>query len=192
MKREPQSPIAKAIHSLIKGTCIKPETLDVIETLRDNKLELVFLPDMCDFRILIGSKGKTITALQHVAQEMGRGSGLEVGLELRESYIGERLPMSDFELNPGFKGPEMLPILDPFLELLFDPLPTVRFEDKGEKLYIIIDVPEEELPLIKAMGVAFYPYGFRHGRRLSFRIVDYHETENETPTNTDGVSPGVA
>lgn len=177
MRHEPKHPITKALLNLFLAICSEPDSLDFIETFNGKSLDITMKPHMKDIKILIGKKGKTIIGTRHVASVMGKCDGLTVSLEARDSFIGDTSNGVPFQVNPEFKGPEILPVLTPILLHIYGLMPSISFEDHGEKLYVTLDVPREDLTLIKAIGVAFYPYGYRNGRKLSFRVLDYHPEE---------------
>jgi hypothetical protein len=123
---------------------------------------------------------------------MGRRIGIEVKVEIRESFRGEAEPeRKPFQPNRQWEGGgELTTMIREFLNLIYDRLIKVVYEDKGDHLYVVLDVPQNDLTLVKALGVAFYPYGYRNGRKLSFRITNYHPNEHDP--NTDRLSSSMA
>jgi len=179
MRREPQNPITQALLTFFKTFCFEPDEIEVIESLDGSILDLTFQPNTRDLKILIGKKGKMILALRHVAERMGAQMGLKVRLEVRDSFKGQLGDQKPFSFNPAFTPEMMLPVLTPMLAMLYKTAPGVAFEDHDEKVYVVFDVPRDDLTLIKALGAVFYPYGYRNGRKLSFRVLDYHPEETE-------------
>lgn len=187
-------PITKALTNLLISFCSEPELMTVYES-DDQVLDLTFEPAQCDLKVAIGKKGKTIMAIRHVADRMGAAYKRKVRVEVRDSFRGSLdRPDQPFRINPDFGLGKISELLWPILKIIYTDPPTVSSEPHDEKLYVYIDLPQSELMLVKALGVAFYPFGYRNGRKLSFRINNYHPNEHNEPIESDSVPlpPGMA
>lgn len=184
--------ITKALASLFQAIANDPDKLTVHERLTGSVLEVTAEPSIRDVRLMIGKQGKTILGIRHVAEQMGKRAGIEVRVEVRDSFRGEAPAWKGFQLNREWRGEELTGLLREILDLLYGRLVRIVYEDRADQLLVILDVPHEDLTLVKAMGVAFYPFGYRNGRKLSFRIADYQPHEHTETTDSVPLPPGVA
>src|SRR5690348_2742644 len=136
-------PISNALLTLFRSMASAPEKLTFSEQVGVNQLEITIEPAMQDIRLMIGKQGKTIMAIRQVAERMGRKIGLEVKLEVRDSFRGDPEPeRRPFQTNRAWSGSELTNLLRRFLDLIYDRTIRIVYEDKGDQLYVILDVPQ--------------------------------------------------
>lgn len=182
-------PITVAILSLVKGMCLKPDELKHREIKPSNspeRMTLIISPHMADFRIVCGKGGRQINALRWIVTRVGRRVGLTVDIRLEESYRGEPETGDPFKLNPNFeKESDFSNVFGSILALVFDKAPDFTVVTQGDKTKIFMEVDSnnpDDVSTVTALADIFYPFGFRHGRRIDIR-------PSKLPTQTETLCP---
>lgn len=169
-------PITEAILPLVKGMCLKPDELshrEIKSSRSPDRLTLIISPHMADFRILCGKGGRQINALRWIVTRAGRRLKLTVDIRLEESYRGEPVTGDPFRFNPDFeKDSKFQEVFGNILKIVFDTVPEFNVVTHGDKTKIFMEVDPnvpDDISTVTALADIFYPFGFRHGRRLEIR-----------------------
>ncbi len=166
-------PITASLLQLIRGTCYHPDDLEVEESQNGKLLRIDFAAHSADSPILIGRLGRQSKALRFIAKEMGKRVGIDVDVQMRDSYRGIREGIREFKPNALFSNDEFLDVLRPMLELLFGQVPPMEFRDINGKDCLIIDLPKQQSTITQAIADAFYPFSIRNGRKLRILNKNY-------------------
>lgn len=163
------SPISNTIHQLVTGICSHPDKLGVVEKRANGEIKLTYSPYGSDLRVLIGKGGRTINGLKYVFREMGKAERQKAELFISQTYRGRANAGRSFKYDAAFTADMLGTVLNPILINLFG-VAQWELKEEGDKMVLIFDVEPADSTLIQALNDAFYPYGFRNGRKLDFKV----------------------
>lgn len=173
MNDEPLSLPGKAIVPVVKSLTYHPAELHFNERVQDKAIELTFSPHMADMRLLVGKGGRLIRALRFIAEEIGNQHGYRCDVKLEESYRGTPDKLNQFPSTRDFSRNLLLGLLSPILVAGLGTLPAMEFRDGEERLVVSLDLPESKTNFVSAVSDVFYPWGRRHGGKVTIKTRFY-------------------
>lgn len=163
------SEILLAISALIRGICYHESDLRIRENVTDELVDMTFLPHMADLPLLIGKEGRQCKAIRFLCEAIGKTQGVTVKIEFEESYVGQNDPWRPFVPNPEFKRSTFSEVFDPICYLLFRQIPEYHILSNLDRLTVRLEALPEDTDVVRALSDAFYPFGFRNGRKIRIR-----------------------
>ena len=173
MREEFRNPITKAVHEMVEGICSQKTGLNITEAESDSCLAITIYPHANDARYLVGKSGRTIKALEFLAERAGEVANKKCFLGLEDSFEGKVFPDEPRpRINPDFDFEKLKRMLTAWNVLLFWDAPGIEFRrDNGEiKIYL---TPKKEdagfVTVVRALDSLFFQYGISNGCTVKIR-----------------------
>lgn len=172
-----------AIFALIQSICYHPNDLKASEKVSNGRVEIEFHPHMGDIPILIGREGRQYKAIRYLAESIGRLHHQDVSIEIEESYVGKQ-ERREFVEDPKFSVEPLLDVLLHVARAALGFVPKYEVIANPEKVTVALDLPVAHNGIVVALADAFYPYGYRHGRKVRIRNANYRAALEYSPARS--------
>lgn len=151
--------------SVIKGICSRPVNFSESES--NGKFELTVVPNLNDYRILIGTGGRQVKAFQYLFKLAAKNLGIDGEIEFEESFGDDTReePKKRSKLNHA----TLKTLVGEIASIALGCPVEIKLEPRLEKLEVKI-FPEQDindaLHVCSACNSIFYPYGRAHGEKV--------------------------
>lgn len=177
MNSQLEHPFTKALSDVIRGMCAYPDQCLITETGALLDIGITISPNMADYRVICGKRGRQINALAFLATEAGRNRAESFKIRLEESFRGRDEAVRPFQQDPAFDVERAITLLKRLSAFVFIQEPNIVHERQNDKLMVWIDANEAPA-IISALSDVFYPYGFRKGCIIDIRPLRQNESNS--------------
>jgi predicted RNA-binding protein YlqC (UPF0109 family) len=164
-------PLFDTLTEIVTEICQYPEALRVFTEDLDGKHILTVMPHTADHPKLVGHHGRQINAFKHLAETAGIRLGERMLFQLKDSFVGQRDPDSDFVYNPRFDVVKFHRLLAALFEQVTGRTLPFTVQDQKEALRVSVSHPRGDSveTVVHAISAILFAYCRRHGRRLQMR-----------------------
>lgn len=171
MKNQFDSPIAQALYPILFAICRNKEAFGMDEKANGHTLFLQAEASLDDYRILVGSKGRTVQAIQRLVVRAGKHSRRESTFDLQTNHVGETIQVHEFVYDPNFDEAGFIKLLNGLCQVVaLDSSRAQLSTTSDRKLLVVIPTYNmEDRSTVKDLSEVFFPMGFTLGRRLDIK-----------------------
>lgn len=166
------SNITRVLSTVILGICCKPEDCLIEEAVRIGELSIKVTPNVSDYALLCGRKGRTVRAFKHLTDQAGLLEHKLAGFELVALIRGDQERAPGFVQNPQYDITDAIAKARSLWELVCPYKAEFYSHLEADKLKVYI-TPEASSfgtePLIAGIGDVLYPYGYRKGMLIDVK-----------------------
>lgn len=151
--------------SVIGGICSWPVEFTTNDA--DGKFELIVVPNLNDYRILIGTGGRQVKAFKYLFKLAAKHLGIDGDIEFEESFGDDTRnePKKISKMDRAALGT----LVGDLASLTIGCPVDVTLDSRPEKLEVRIHPHQDitdALHVCSALNSIFYPYGRAHGEKV--------------------------
>lgn len=166
MRDEFKNTFTKAVHQIVEGMCQRRTDLKITEVESDSALVITIFPHAHDTRLLVGKAGRTIKALEFLAEHAGVLANKRYFLSLEDSYVGKVGEDVRPPANPDFDVDALKRLVSQWTGLVFRDRVGMEFRIEGGEIKVYLTPKEDRsdnVMVIRALDTLFFQYGIGNG-----------------------------
>ena len=166
MRDEFKNPITKAVHLLVEGICNHRSSLRFEVAESDACLAITIYPHASDAPMLVGKQGRTIKALEWLAERAGDLARKKCFLSMEDSFTGKSEGWKEFVARSDFDFETLKRMLATWNGLVFDCPVGMEFTRENGEIKVYLNparLSDDNVTVIRALDSLFYQYGMSNG-----------------------------